>query len=1204
MQPISDEFRKLIKNHVKVGPHEMPVCIVEVDRMVFVPGRVEEIQYLVGDPNVKTVQDSSIIGEGETIPTDGIVFPVKGKTLADVGSKFGMRLHPIDHVWKMHTGVDIGAPQGTPILAAWGGTVKKAGWQNGYGNTVIIDHGHGYYTRYGHMCDNCINVKEGTIVKSGQEIGAVGSTGKSTKPHLHFEVLYKGVDPATSYARDPLPYLQKKQTVPAPVQNTGPDVVTQTPITFSLGAMAFSATFDLSKWASMPELKLPGKEDFYFKGLNPKVTGIPVIYFEFDPAKMLEEGLSTAVGRPLILNLDLEKRALLDVSFLTNFVSDSGDSFSIMVNGVTKAVLKKFKPGATVDRLSDILLEAGKTEIQFVVYWHGPSHPQDKVLKRFGFKSINVRYVNEIVGQSQSQSESDDPTLIARSLANVFNPTRREKISLPVGDFVPAETIRLDNVKEVEIDDKFEMEAAEARIIMSNPKGFYSSTYDTGLFPELRYETPFSYTANGVHMGLLSENTPIRIHMGYGRHTIRVFTGLIDKVDSNSEEETITITCRNMYKRLIEKVVTEDLEYGYSASDASVANVAAALNDGTDVDNLSRLKKIIYYAQKWAKHYGVDPIVILAVAQKETELGTTGAGREVGGDYICGYGVPSKTKKLPQFAGIEAQCKAVAERMKKVCGTGEVTREYIRKLWISYENGDPTWTPDVWSIYQKMKGDAQFTEAVFKADSAPVPSGNTSNLSVNIKQNLLRMNPKSRSGKKLKGVKGIVLHYTAGPGQSAEQIRNYFNNISDRYASANYVVDDSTIVQCIPDDEEAYHCGAEHYQPGVTDALGNHPNETTLGIEMCVDSNNQITAATYQNAVNLTAYLCKKYGLTAGQLWRHHDITGKDCPAPWVDDPSKWEKFKKDVAAKLDGQGVTTVSAQEAAGLSSYWLKSAILQDLIRVGGLVGWRKQYEDRIYPDSIIEETYYIDVKPEKRMVVKANPAENGEYTFSEIPLTTIKTIDGWKNGLYQLPTTFSAFKYKVNECIREITKDTNYRTWCDRYGTFRAEPVEYDSPVVERFTDMENLCAVSSSIDYSRARSHVIVVDGTGKARHYIDPEILLELKGELRSAVLEVSWAKTDEQKDEDARRVFWDMKRMCRTLQVSIPAHPHLDVLDCIHISDVRTCTRGDFTIKGIHTTFKEGAEFTQTLDLTWMETNEMITKNNARLIASEAKQA
>ncbi|MED0735882.1 hypothetical protein [Aneurinibacillus thermoaerophilus] len=100
MQPISDEFRKLIKKHIKAGPHEMPVCIVEVDRMVFIPGRAEEIQYLVGDPNVKTIQDSDIVSDGETVPTDEIVFPVKGKSIGNVGSKFGNRFHPKDKIWK------------------------------------------------------------------------------------------------------------------------------------------------------------------------------------------------------------------------------------------------------------------------------------------------------------------------------------------------------------------------------------------------------------------------------------------------------------------------------------------------------------------------------------------------------------------------------------------------------------------------------------------------------------------------------------------------------------------------------------------------------------------------------------------------------------------------------------------------------------------------------------------------------------------------------------------------------------------------------------------------------------------------------------------------------------------------------------------------------------------------------------------------
>ncbi len=109
---------------------------------------------------------------------------------------FGMRMHPITHVWKMHTGMDIGAPMGSTITAAAGGKIIYAGWEGGYGNTIIIDHGGNTSTLYGHCSQ--LFVSEGQEVQRGQAIGAVGSTGESTGPHLHFEIRINGVpvDPA------------------------------------------------------------------------------------------------------------------------------------------------------------------------------------------------------------------------------------------------------------------------------------------------------------------------------------------------------------------------------------------------------------------------------------------------------------------------------------------------------------------------------------------------------------------------------------------------------------------------------------------------------------------------------------------------------------------------------------------------------------------------------------------------------------------------------------------------------------------------------------------------------------------------------------------------------------------------------------------------------------------------------------------------
>ena len=115
--------------------------------------------------------------------------PINGARLS---SPFGMRKHPIDGFNKMHRGTDFAAPMGTPIMASGDGIVKKAGWCGGGGNCVKIKHNSTYQTVYAHMSKFARGIKAGVRVKQGQTIGYVGSTGKSTGPHLHYEVIVNG----------------------------------------------------------------------------------------------------------------------------------------------------------------------------------------------------------------------------------------------------------------------------------------------------------------------------------------------------------------------------------------------------------------------------------------------------------------------------------------------------------------------------------------------------------------------------------------------------------------------------------------------------------------------------------------------------------------------------------------------------------------------------------------------------------------------------------------------------------------------------------------------------------------------------------------------------------------------------------------------------------------------------------------------------
>lgn len=151
----------------------------------------------------------------------------------------------------------------------------------------------------------------------------------------------------------------------------------------------------------------------------------------------------------------------------------------------------------------------------------------------------------------------------------------------------------------------------------------------------------------------------------------------------------------------------------------------------------------------------------------------------------------------------------------------------------------------------------------------------------------------------------IVIHYV-GAVSTAKNNVNHFYNV-DRGASAHYFVDDNEIWQCVDDSNIAWHCGAKKYYHDKC------RNQNSIGVEMCCkkDSNGKlyITEKTIKNAQELVLYLMEKYGISIDNVIRHYDVTHKICPAPFVNDESKWESFKKglirvkeikDVKAALD----------------------------------------------------------------------------------------------------------------------------------------------------------------------------------------------------------------------------------------------------------------------------------------------------------------
>lgn len=180
-----------------------------------------------------------------------------------------------------------------------------------------------------------------------------------------------------------------------------------------------------------------------------------------------------------------------------------------------------------------------------------------------------------------------------------------------------------------------------------------------------------------------------------------------------------------------------------------------------------------------------------------------------------------------------------------------------------------------------------------------------------------------RPGKPMADTRGIVVHWTANlrPGANAIANRNWFESFRGYKVSAHYIVDDTRVVLCVPEKEIAYHAGTAT-KPGALALFGKSPNNHSIGIEWCVneDSNG---GETYRNVVGLCGDLMARYGWGPGNLLRHYDVTGKICPAFFVDDrwaermgfaggaAHAWQQFRRDVTVAARAAEVSALIAKE-----------------------------------------------------------------------------------------------------------------------------------------------------------------------------------------------------------------------------------------------------------------------------------------------------
>lgn len=260
------------------------------------------------------------------------------------------------------------------------------------------------------------------------------------------------------------------------------------------------------------------------------------------------------------------------------------------------------------------------------------------------------------------------------------------------------------------------------------------------------------------------------------------------------------------------------------------------------------------------------------------------------------------------------------------------------------------------------------------------------------------------------------------------------------------------------------------------------------------------------------------------------------------------------------------------------WLVSSIIYDLARKAGLTNWKIKYDDLFRPDVVIEETYYTGLDPVNGTYIVVD--ENGEAEEKEITATTIN--DGYRNPW----NAEMEIKRGTNigDEIDIICQDLNYWQRCDAYGTYYVTPLEYGGDPVVYFKDTENILYLNKDIDYTRSKSHIVIVDDNSDEKHFLDTDLWRSVKGERRTIRLVVDWARSEGQKKAVADKLFSDMKMFSRTTQVAIEGNPYLELLDLINIEHANTTTKRDFVIKGMSDSWNASKGYITVLDLFWYE--------------------
>lgn len=290
-----------------------------------------------------------------------------------------------------------------------------------------------------------------------------------------------------------------------------------------------------------------------------------------------------------------------------------------------------------------------------------------------------------------------------------------------------------------------------------------------------------------------------------------------------------------------------------------------------------------------------------------------------------------------------------------------------------------------------------------------------------MKQSLLTASKWARPRTRLKGVDAIVWHWVANPNSTAIANRNFFNNRTGSYGSAHYIIGlHGEQIQCLPDNEMAYHVGSHVYTLRSLQELGSYPNNNTVGIECThIDWNGKMTRQTYESLIDLTVILLKRHNLTVDDIWLHQEVVGwKDCHRLFVNNKTEYRKAKEEVAKRMK----QTIKRPPAV------INPKEETDMVRTDDNGRYTIQKGDTLWAIAHAFDTTVASLEKLNPSVKAASLQIGSKIKITNNPTPTTPT----KNGIQWVGTNDKGKR------IEAIVSTVNYydtQRWTNPTGTFK-------------------------------------------------------------------------------------------------------------------------------------------------------------------------